>query len=267
MFQKSPVHEIGKPITSENHIQPQEEELGTTLLSRGSTYYLALYFMRSEARLRHLLAFDFADAAPGVSEAEVDAARHAWAEAFLHLCRKLTLRAVRKGVGGNNGAPRLLLKSPIHTARIPLIRSLFPNARFIYVHRNPYEVFSSSCHMADTAYWHMYLCAPPSDAQVTEYILWQYDAYWDKYEAARKDLPPGALTEIPFRMLAEDPLRALDKVYADLDLGALPVALYQPVVEQLSGYQPNTHQQLPAQLRGRVAARWRGSFERLGYPV
>jgi hypothetical protein len=113
--------------------------------------------MRSERELRHLVAFDHQDAAPGVSEAEVAAARSAWKEAFVHLCRKLTLRAVRRGIGGggSSGAPRLLLKSPIHTARIPLIRQIFPKAKFVYIHRDPYEVFSSSCHMADTAYWYM----------------------------------------------------------------------------------------------------------------
>jgi hypothetical protein len=51
----------------------------------------------------------------------------------------------------------------------------------------------------DTAYWHMYLCKPPSDEQVTEYILWQYETLWAKYEAARKELPGGVLTEVAFR--------------------------------------------------------------------
>jgi hypothetical protein len=130
---------------------PQEDELGTTLLSRGNTFYLALYFMRSERQLRHLVAFDPADAAPGVSADEIAAAQDVWSQAFLYFCRKLTLRAVQRNIGRGprrDCLPRLLLKSPIHTARIPLIRKLFPQAKFIYIHRDPLEVFSSSCHMA-----------------------------------------------------------------------------------------------------------------------
>jgi hypothetical protein len=59
---------------------------------------------------------------------------------------------------------------------------------------------------------YMYLCPPPSDHQVTEYVLWHYEALWDKYEAARPGLPRGALTEIPFQTLAARPLEALEKV-------------------------------------------------------
>ena len=144
---------------------PQEDELATQHLSWGASYYLALYFMRSEEQLRHLVAFD-PDDAPGVSREQVTAARDSWSNAFLHLCRKLTLRAERrrrspewKGVGG---PPRLLLKSPIHTARIPLIRKLFPRAKFIYLHRHPLEVRFGACvcvhtHTHTSIYLHTYI--------------------------------------------------------------------------------------------------------------
>jgi hypothetical protein len=46
-----------------------------------------------------------------------------------------------KQEGASKYAPKpLLLKSPVHTARIPLLLKLFPRARFVYLHRNPYEV-------------------------------------------------------------------------------------------------------------------------------
>jgi len=43
---------------------------------------------------------------------------------------------------------RLLLKSPVHTARIKLLLKLFPDAQFVYIHRNPYDVFRSAVNMA-----------------------------------------------------------------------------------------------------------------------
>ena len=43
---------------------------------------------------------------------------------------------------------RLLIKSPVHTGRVKLLLDLFPNAQFIYIHRNPYQVFKSAVHMA-----------------------------------------------------------------------------------------------------------------------
>ena len=32
---------------------------------------------------------------------------------------------------------RLIIKSPVHTARIPILRRLFPRATFVYLHRHP----------------------------------------------------------------------------------------------------------------------------------
>ena len=49
-------------------------------------------------------------------------------------------------VAGDGGA-RLLLKSPGHTFRIPMLRQLFPRARFIWIGRHPGEVLASNVRM------------------------------------------------------------------------------------------------------------------------
>lgn len=79
-----------------------------------------------------------------------------WIDAFMFFLRKITVRA---------GERRLLLKSPSHTAKVKLLLKLFPRAQFIYIHRDPYAVFSSAVNMADKTYWYNYL-ATPTDAQV-----------------------------------------------------------------------------------------------------
>lgn len=35
----------------------------------------------------------------------------------------------------------LLIKSPVHTARIGLLLDMFPRARFVYIHRHPLQVW------------------------------------------------------------------------------------------------------------------------------
>jgi len=35
---------------------------------------------------------------------------------------------------------RLLLKSPVHTSRVGLLLQLFPQAQFVYLHRDPLTV-------------------------------------------------------------------------------------------------------------------------------
>ena len=107
---------------------------------------MPLTFMTAEPSFRPFFTFEHAQPHQ----------RQRWIDCFLFVCRKLSLRC---------GGKRLLLKSPVHTARVKLLLELFPDAQFVYVHRHPEEVYQSACHMANTAYWHMYL-AQPTDEQV-----------------------------------------------------------------------------------------------------
>eukprot|EP00966_Prymnesium_polylepis_P276679 6392161-Prymnesium_polylepis.1 len=44
--------------------------------------------------------------------------------------------------------------------------------------------------MARTTYWYMYLAAP-SDEQIHEFILHQFEVLWAEYKADRAALPEG----------------------------------------------------------------------------
>ncbi|MDE2052873.1 MAG: sulfotransferase, partial [Gammaproteobacteria bacterium] len=63
-----------------------------------------------------------------------------------------------RGIGGVGDA-RLLLKSPGHTFRIPTLRKLFPQARFVWIGRHPGEVLASNVRM-----W---------TAMMSVYALWE----------------------------------------------------------------------------------------------
>jgi hypothetical protein len=100
------------------------------------------------------------------------AERQGWTDAFMHIVRKLTVR--------HGASKRLVVKSPVHTARIALLLELFPDAQFVYIHRHPYEVFRSAVNMADKTYWYSYLNTP-SDDDIMEFILSQYEILYDSY--------------------------------------------------------------------------------------
>ena len=68
----------------------------------------------------------------GVPEREVDE----WKQALVLFLKKLTWK-YRKP---------LLLKSPPHTCRIKLLLGLFPEARFVHIHRDPFAVYQSMRH-------------------------------------------------------------------------------------------------------------------------
>lgn len=236
---------------------PQEDELATTVLTGGISGYMPLYFMRQEASFRSFYTFDEQDASLSpLSPSDIAQARSKWIQAFLYLCRKLTLRA--------GSTKSLLLKSPVHTARIRLLLSLFPNAKFIYIHRNPYDVFRSACHMADTTYWYTYLNTP-SDAQIQELILRQYEILWDSYERDRQLLRLDQLVEVSFNQLTADPVETVRSIYERFGWSFVSSMQDRLELASVTSFQRNTHAKLPSALATIVADRWGASFERLGH--
>jgi len=89
----------------------------------------------------------------------------------------------------------LVLKSPCHTGRVRLLLKLFPKARFIFIHRNPYEVFLSGAHLASTTYGWQFL-QQPSDSDLQEYILRQGEILHSEYFSSRGFLGPNVSTFI-----------------------------------------------------------------------
>jgi omega-hydroxy-beta-dihydromenaquinone-9 sulfotransferase len=194
--------------------------------------------------------------------AALAAARHTWIAAFLHFCRKLSLR-------DGNGTKQLLLKSPVHTARIQLLLSLFPHAKFIYLHRNPYDIFRSACHMADTTYWYTYLQVPNHDHVIQEFILRQYEILWYFYERDRVLLAPDQLIEVAYDDLTQHPVETVRLIYATFGWSDDFDKYVQDRIEQeaaaITAFPVNRHKTLSPELCRLVETRWGPSFERLGY--
>jgi len=230
---------------------PQEDEIAVNVLSAGQVSpYMPLHFMTEEPSYRPFFSFESAP----------PAARRRWSDTFLFLLRKLSLRS---------GGRRLLLKSPVHTARIKLLRELFPEAKFVYVHRHPLTVFKSASHMADTTYWYSYF-AKPTSHQIQEFILNQFVQLWRDYDAARAEVPHGHLTEISYHELTSDPVKALGRVYTALGIEGFEERQVGPKIRhfldsRMPSYQRNTFQPLPPELAALVAARWAEFASALGY--
>jgi hypothetical protein len=232
---------------------PQEDEIATNVLSAGVSPYMPLFFMSYETDFRPYYAFDQA-ATP-----ELAAARKQWITSFLHLCHKLTLRSKLRHKG-----TRLLLKSPVHTARIPLLLSLFPEAQFIYLHRHPVDVFQSAAHMADTTYWFTYLQSP-TDAEIQEFILYQYELLWEKYEAGRELLTAKQYVEVAYDELLNHPVEAVGRIYQHFGWCMSDDMQRKLRSEAQVSFPCNRHCALPKALQQVVEERWRPSLERLGY--
>ena len=226
---------------------PQEDEFAPLLMT-GLSPYLGVSFPRRDDAYAPYLSFR--DAPPD----DVDT----WSRAFTWFLKKLTFKYGR----------RLVLKSPTHTARVRLLLRLFPDARFVHIHRHPYEVFQSFRHYYDTAMWFTYLQRPDLDA-IDEGIVRRYTALHDALFDDVPHIPAGQFHEVRYDDLERDPVEVLRGTYEALDLGDFAAA--EPAVRAylatVRGYEKNQFPPLEPEWKARVAADWRRSFERWDYRV
>jgi LPS sulfotransferase NodH len=161
-----------------------------------------------------------------------------------------------------------VLKSPPHTARIRLLLEMFPEARFVHIHRDPYVVFQSFQHYYDTACWYTYMQRPDL-AGIDDLILRRYTAMYDAYFAEKDLIPAGRLHEIPFAALEADPMGEIAALYERLALPGFDrfSPKLRQYVESLRGYQKNRYHGLPPETQEKVHRAWRRSFEAWGYPA
>lgn len=226
---------------------PQEEEFAP-LLTTLKSVYLGISFPRQITDYEKYLSFQ------DVERNTIEE----WKSAFMRFCRKLSLNDERS----------LLLKSPPHTARIRLILEMFPDARFVHIHRDPYRVFQSQRHFFDTAGWYTYLQKPDIYA-IDEGILQRHETMYDAYFQDLPLIPKGQFCELGFDALERDPVGAIREIYSQLSLEGFDT--FEPklkrYVASLSGYKKNSFSGLDDATREIVAKRWKRSFEAWGYPT
>ena len=226
---------------------PQEDEFGPALLT-GKSLYFGMSFPRHMQNYDRYLTFR------DVPREEIEQ----WKAGLLWFLKKLTLKYNQ----------RLVLKSPPHTARIKILLELFPDAKFVHIHRNPYDVFQSFCHFHDTAVWYTYLQRPDLKA-IPDQILSRYTELYDAFFDDLPLIPEGHFHEIRYEDLERDPIGQLRKTYAVL--GLTDFSSFQPQLEKyvtsLNTYRKNSFNKLNTTERDRVSHQWMRSFEKWGYPV
>jgi hypothetical protein len=226
---------------------PNEDEFATAAASLASPYMMWA-FPRGAGRYERFLTFR------GVPEEEI--AR--WKGAFLRFLKKLTIR---------HGRP-LLLKSPPHTGRVRLLLEMFPGAKFVHVHRDPYTVFRSTRHLNDVLTGSLQFQTPDDDDRDGA-VLRRYRQMHDAYFDERGLVPDGQLHELAFEDLERDPVGQLRAAYEALGLGGFGEVLprLEDHVAGLADYRKNTYPELPPEIKTRIRNEWRRAFEAWDYPT
>ncbi len=180
---------------------------------------------------------------------------------------KKTLRKYIQRIVYYHGKP-VVLKSPGHTARVKLILEVFPDARFVHIHRDPITVFLSTKKMLVT--FHQTCQLQNLDvSKLEDQIIKNYQEMHDAFLADTKDLPANRFVDIGFDTLEKNQLETMRQIYHQLELPDFSVA--EPaIVEHLKSikdYQKNKYQEIDPALRAKLKTAWQPYFDHWGYPV
>jgi len=233
------------PVTPES---PQEDEIALANMSPLSFYH-GIYFPRAFDRLIDRGVFQ-----EGCSEAEIAA----WEARFTYFLRKLSRHQGR----------RLLIKNPVYTARPAQIARLFPGAKFIHIHRNPFDVFLSMRNFYDKLLAELALQDRPGDLDIDATILRVYARMMCAFDAQTAQWGAPDLVELPYDLLDTAPMEALARIHEGLDLPGFDRAApaFERYLSGVSSYAKNAFRGDRAAV-DKVLAHWRPWIERHGYAV
>jgi omega-hydroxy-beta-dihydromenaquinone-9 sulfotransferase len=181
-----------------------------------------------------------------------------WCDAYLSLLKKATYAT---------GGRRLVLKNPINTGRVKGLLKLFPDAKFIHICRNPYDVFMST----KLKYRRVFSRLALQD--VTEEFIHRitinfFREMMPRYIEQRELIPEGNLVEVRFEELEANPVGTVASIYNDLGLPGWDGA--RPHVEEhvaaCRAYKKNDYAISEADA-AEVTEQWRFALDEWGYKV
>jgi omega-hydroxy-beta-dihydromenaquinone-9 sulfotransferase len=195
--------------------------------------------------------------------------RERWKAGLLRFLQSVNLRCRREMPDRDR---RMVLKSPPHTARIPTLREMFPQAQFIHTVRHPYEVFASTMRLMRVMYGFIGVQEPVlgplpgGGPSLEEYVIDTMDLLYRDFFAEAAMLPPGRLSQVRYEDLASRPIDEVGRLYRELGLGSI-----EPIRPKLEAHLASIKEYKPNQLpisdehKALVNDRWCWYFDRFGY--
>jgi hypothetical protein len=241
-----PTREIDNiPLSMDN---PEEEDLAIAGMSPYS--YLHMYTFPRRARYYYeTYITNFHD----LPESTI--AR--WKDIYLTVLRKATLEC---------GGKRLVIKNCADSARIKTLLELFPDAKFIHIYRNPYEIFRSTVFL-----YRMVLARAQfqeiSLDELEAWVLQFYAQLMRKLLADKALIPPGNYVEVRYEDLSKAPVDELRRIYETLGLPGFAEAepAFRAYLDSIAGYQKNVYKEIDDSIIERVNENWQFALDALGY--
>jgi hypothetical protein len=223
----------------------EEEQPLCTMTTRSSIH--SFFFPKNKSYLTRYHLFE------NISEKE----KLAWKKDYLLLLKHIAFYSKNR---------RLLLKNPHNTGRVKELLELFPGARFIFIHRDPYTVFRSTKKLYNRMI-NTQMLQHCTQREIESCILQDNARILQKYLNERDLIPDGQLIEISFEDLENRPMETMEAIYSKLGLGGFEEArpAMEAYLESVKKYKRNRYRPVAASTRNRIHAAWGFWFKEFGY--
>lgn len=223
----------------------EEEQAFSTMTTRSSIH--SFFFPKNQDYFTKYHLFE------GVSAGE----KSAWDADYKYLLQNIAFY---------NKKQALLLKNPHNTGRVKELLALFPDAKFIFLHREPYTVFQSTkrLYLRMISSQFLQYC---SHGEIEDLIIQNNSRIMQKYLKERVLIPEGNLIELGFAELDSAPMETLKKIYGTLGLGGLEDASPGIIdyLDSVKNYKKNVFREMPSEPTERINREWGSWFEAFGY--
>jgi flagellin-specific chaperone FliS len=226
---------------------PTEDEHALVNMTKMSGMHM-FFFPKNRSNFNKYNCFE------GITEQELDK----WKEIYSFLLKQIEVF--------NNDNKKLLLKNPHSTARIKLLLEMYPKAKFIFIHRNPYDVFNSTITLYTRAVRTQFL-QDFSDKELQELVLYCYEKMISNYLQQRMLIQEEQLIEIGYNELIEHPVNVIKKIYSQLELGDFKHIEPQlnEYLKTVKSYTVNPKADVDPELKERILKHWEFAFNEWGY--
>lgn len=227
---------------------PSEEEFAIANLSPYSLYHFWSFPRQAQFFLNRYVFFQ--DASPEE--------REAWKSCYRQLLQSLIFY---------RGNKPLLLKNPPNTGRIPILLEMFPEARFVFILRNPYKVYKSA-HKFYRKILAITSLQDVTEAEVDQMMFSFYRQLMQAYLQTRDLIPPENLVEVKLETLSAAPLPELHRIYTHLRLSGWATAEphFQRFVQNGPFHPPPPYTLTAAEIE-QVNQEWGFAFDAWGYEM
>ncbi len=225
---------------------PYEEEAALSTLLPWSYFHCFIFPKNAKKQFENSVLFK------DLSDKELKE----WKDTYLYFL---------KAVSYENKNKRLVIKSPSNTARIKILLELFPNAYFIFMYRNPYNIYFSTLKMRKNVL-HQYALQNTTEQEIDKHIIKNYTQLIDEYFKQKNNIPKNHLIEISYEEMVKNPIKTLDQIYTKFNLEGYNKAkpYFERYLKENKGYKTNKYD-FDKNILKKISDKWSFTIKKWGY--